>query len=69
MDKTPLKIFVLVAMSFFVISCVSNKLVYFANNSEIIAETKNTVPTLSSRVIKLKEFGECDGTHCPKEKL
>lgn len=60
-------IFLLTVMS--LVSCSTINLVYFANNFEIIAETDGTKPTLSSRILKLREEGECDNGKCPNEVL
>jgi len=46
---------------------VHDDLVFFANNYQLISETENKVPTLSARIFKLREFGECDSGKCPKE--
>jgi len=44
-----------------------NELVFFANNFQLMSETKNTEPTLFARLLKLREFGECDSSRCPTE--
>lgn len=45
----------------------TDDLVFFANNFELLSETKNDVPTLSARIFKVREFGECDNGNCPVE--
>lgn len=60
---------ILILFSFIVISCSNNNLVFFANNLEEISRTDNSVPTLSSRIYKLRDFGECYEKQCPKEVL
>ncbi|MCF6363520.1 MAG: hypothetical protein L3J88_09305 [Gammaproteobacteria bacterium] len=68
-----MKILFLSILTFLLASCAyknvshENKLVFFANNFQLMSETKNTEPTLSARLIKLKEFGECDNGKCPNE--
>ena len=62
-----MKIITLLICSLFVISCERTDLVHFTNNFEVIAQTDNTLPTLSSRLLKVREFGECDNNSCPKE--
>lgn len=42
-------------------------LVFFANNFQLMSETKNIKPTLFARLLKLREFGECDSGKCPGE--
>jgi len=44
-----------------------SKLVFFANNFQLMSETTNTKPTLFTRLLKLREFGECDSGKCPGE--
>ena len=56
-------------MLVFLSSCATNNLVNFANNYEEVARTSDTVPTLSARILRLREFGECINSKCPKEKL
>ena len=64
-----MKILILIAFSFLAQSCTQFDLVRFTNNFEEIAKTNNETPTLSSRILKLREFGECDGNVCPNEVL
>ncbi|MBL1261268.1 MAG: hypothetical protein COB33_012125 [Thiotrichaceae bacterium] len=59
----------LIIISLFISSCAKNDLVYFANNFEEIAKTDNTVPTLSTRLLKLREHGECFENKCPQEAI
>ncbi len=44
-----------------------SELVFFANNFQLMSETKNIKPTLFARLLKLKELGECDAGKCPGE--
>lgn len=53
----------------FLISCTSNNLVHFANNYDEIARTDDSVPSLSARILRVREFGECINNVCPKEVL
>jgi len=62
-----MRIVILIIISLFISSCVKNDLVYFANNFEEIAKTDNTVPTLSTKLLKLREHGECFEKKCPQE--
>jgi len=48
-------------------SCAKTDLVYFANNFETIAQTDNSIPTLFSRLLRVREPGGCDYNKCPKE--
>lgn len=64
-----MRIVALIISSIFVSSCVKHDLVYFANNFEEIARTDNTIPTLSTRLLKLREHGECFENKCPHEVL
>lgn len=64
-----MKIITLLLIASSIISCAKPDLVYFANNFEEIAKTDNTVPTLSSRLLKLREHGECFENKCPQESL
>lgn len=51
-------------------SSVTNpELVFFANNFELLAETPQDRQTISARVFKTREFGECDNGKCPKEQV
>lgn len=61
----------LLLLTVFIASCTnhSQELVYFVNNYEEITKTKDTSPTLSARILKLRESGECDNNVCPKEVL
>jgi len=63
-------IFILLFL-FLIASCSesNSELVTFANNFELIAETDDAQPTLSARIFKLREFGECTNGNCPKEVL
>ena len=56
-------------LTIFATSCTnySHDLIYFANNYKEIAKTNDKIPTLSARIIKLSDFGECDNSTCPKE--
>ena len=62
-----MKYITLLIVSFFIASCAKNDFVHFTNNFEIMAQTDNAVPSLSSRLLKVREFGECDNGSCPKE--
>lgn len=68
-----MKIFVCLSLLFALSSCCNyertrtDELVFFANNFELLSETKNDVPTLSARIFKVREFGECDNGNCPEE--
>lgn len=62
-----MKYITLFIASLLITSCAKTDLVHFTNNFEIIAQTDNAAPTLSSRLLKLREFGECDSGTCPKE--
>jgi len=68
-----MKILFISFLSLLLVSCANkdishrNELVFFANNFQLISETKNTDPTLFARLIKLREFGECDSGKCPNE--
>ena len=64
-----MRILILILITISIISCARSDLVYFANNFEEIAKTDNTVPTLSSRLFKLREHGECFEKKCPREEL
>ncbi len=50
-----------------IMSCSNNDLVFFANNLEEVSKTNNTVPTLSSRIYRLRDLGECYEKKCPEE--
>lgn len=63
--KNVILIFFLLILS----ACAKVDIVHFMNDFEIIGETHNTEPTLSARILKLREFGECDNKKCPKEKV
>lgn len=68
-----MKIYILFFSILLLMSCnhsekkYKNELLFFANNFQLIAETKNDVPTLSARIFTLREFGECDNKKCPNE--
>jgi len=62
-----MKIITILVCLLFVVSCAKTDLVHFTNNFEVIAQTDNTLPTLSSRLLKVREFKECDNNSCPKE--
>lgn len=64
-----MKAILVILLCFLLFSCANTNLVYFANNYQEIARTDDAVPTLSSRVIKVREFGECTNSSCPKEVL
>ncbi len=64
-----MKILIIIALSLSMLSCAKFDIVHFANNFEVIAETENKVPTLSSRILRIREFGECDNNICPSEIL
>lgn len=42
-------------------------LAFFANNFQLLSETRTEGPALSARVFKVREFGECDNNNCPNE--
>ena len=50
-------------------ACSEFDVAHFLNDAEIISETNNPEPTLSARLFKLREFGECDNGKCPKETI
>ncbi len=50
-------------------ACSSFDTTYFLNNFETLAETPNDTPTLSVRVFKIQEEGECDNGECPQAQL
>lgn len=56
-------------LCFFLISCTSSNLVHFANNYDEIARTEDSIPSLSARILRVREFGECIDNVCPKEVL
>jgi len=64
-----MKFITLLVTSLLIVSCAKNDLVHFTNNFEVIAQTDNTLPTLSSRLLRVREFGECDQNKCPEEVL
>lgn len=49
------------------IACTTPGLNHFANNLQIVARTETQ--TMQVRIIKVQDFGECDGTDCPMETL
>jgi len=62
-----MKFITLLIASLLIVSCAKTDLVYFANNFETIAQTDNAIPTLSSRLLRVREPGECDNNKCPEE--
>lgn len=64
-----MRVFILVFSMLLISSCSDNDLVFFANNLEEISKTDNVVPTLSARIFKLRDFGECYESKCPEEVL
>jgi len=64
-----MKILAIFILSLSILSCSKFDSVHFINNFEEIAKTANTIPTLSSRILKIREFGECDSNICPSEIL
>lgn len=45
----------------------TNDLAFFANNFQLLSETRTEGPTISARVFKVRELGECDNDKCPNE--
>ncbi len=68
-----MRILLVLFFALLLVSCANkdvsddSELVFFANNFQLMSETKNIKPTLFARLLKLRKFGECDSGKCPGE--
>ncbi len=64
-----MRIIVILVTILFSSACSTFDLKHFLNDFELLAQTEDNTPTLSVRVLKIKEQGECGSQTCPQEQL